>query len=162
VNAAGRDERGRGSWPARAAGIAFLPLPLLPFLYGLAFVIDQSPPDPGCFEYCSLDRDLSRIPLVLGALGIWIAVLIWRRHVAAMALGLFVGALLTLLWAIGFGALVFAGGSSAPVGPWLLVVGLALLAIDGLLVAALREEMIRAGAEAAGSRAAESGESPPA
>ena len=156
------DRHRRGSIAARAAGIAFAPLPLIPFSYAVAALLDTRPPDPGCVESCDHGRDFAWYPLVLGVIGVWMAILIWRRHVAAMGLALFVTALLTLLWGIGFGALVFAGGSLTSVNPWLIVIGFALLAIDGLLAAALREEMTRAGAQAAtGTTVTESGGSPP-
>jgi hypothetical protein len=107
---AARDPR-PSRW-ARAAGLAFLPLPLVPFLAGLGTLLrDPTRPGSGCFEYCAADRDGGRIALVLGVIGIWIAVLIWRRHVAAMALALFVSALLTGIWFIGFVMPILTGGS---------------------------------------------------
>jgi hypothetical protein len=159
------DRHRRGSVAARAAGLAFVPLPLIPLVYALATLLDNTPPDPSCFEYCDLGRDFAWFPLVLGLIGVWMAILIWRRHVAAMALALFVTALLSALWAIGFVALVLSAGSITTVHPGVLAVGIALLAADGVLVAALREEMIRAGTNAAANAAtavADAGHSPPA
>jgi len=150
----------RPSRLARAAGLAFLPLPLVPFLAGLGTLLrDPTRPGSGCFEYCAADRDGGRIALVLGVIGIWIAVLIWRRHVAAMALALFVSALLTAIWLIGFVVPILTGGY----GPMLLVIlaiGVVPLVLDGLLVAAMREEMNRAG-EAAARQVPIEGTAPP-
>ena len=134
---------------ARAAGLAFLPLPLVLFVVGLGAVFDDpTRPGSGCFEYCSFDRDMGRLALGLGILGIWMAVLIWRRHVAAMALALFVTALATGLWGIGFVAPIVAGNVGLLVQPPLVAIGALLIVQDALLVAALRVEMIRAGERA--------------
>jgi hypothetical protein len=145
----------RGSSAARAAGLAFLPLPLVPFVVGLASVIDDpNRPGSGCFEYCEFDRNLGRLALGLGVVGIWLAVLIWRRHVAAMGLALFVTALLTAIWSIAIVAPVLAGQFGLLLNPLLAGIGVLLIALDSSLVAALRVEMIRAGERAVATMSA--------
>ncbi len=62
----------RPSIAARAAGLAFLPLALVPFLAGLGTLIrDSNRPGSGCFEYCAADSGGGRIAVVLGSIGIW-------------------------------------------------------------------------------------------
>jgi len=158
------DEPDRRPSPvARAAGVAFLPLPLVLLVLGLGAVFDDpTQPGSGCFEYCSFDRDIGRLALGLGIIGIWIAVLIWRRHVAAMALALFVTALATGLWGIGFFAPIVAGNLALLVQPPLLAIGALLIVQDALLVAALRVEMIRAGDHAVAAVSAVDPGGPPA
>ena len=142
----------RPSPVARAAGLAFLPLPMVPFLVGLGTVIDDpNRPGSGCFEYCGLDRDFGRLALGLGVVGIWLALLIWRRHVAAMALALFVTALLTAFWSIALVASLLADQARLSVDPLLLAIGVVVITQDALLVAALRVEMNRAGEAAVAS-----------
>jgi hypothetical protein len=107
-------------------------------------VRDPNRPGSGCFEYCAADGDGGRIALVLGAIGILLAVLIWRRHVAAMALALFLTSVITAIWAAALLLAILAGGFH-----WILLVYLAIgvvpLVLDGLLVVAMRAEMQRAG-----------------
>jgi hypothetical protein len=139
----------RPSVAARAAGLAFLALALVPFVAGLGTVLrDPNRPGSGCFEYCAADSDGGRIALALGAIGIALAVLIWRRHVAAMALALFLASVITAIWATALLLGILAGGFH-----WILLVyvtiGVVPLLLDALLVAAMRTEMNRA-AEAAG------------
>ena len=135
----------RPSVAARAAGLAFLPLALVPFVAGLGTVLrDPNRPGSGCFEYCAADSDGGQIALVLGTIGILLAALIWRRHVAAMALALFLTSVITAIWAAALLLAILAGGFH-----WILLVYLAMgivpLLLDTLLVAAMREEMQRAG-----------------
>jgi hypothetical protein len=142
----------RGSPAARAAGLAFLPLPLVPFVVGLASVInDPNRPGSGCFEYCEFGRNLGRLTFGLGVVGIWLALLIWRRHLAAIALALFVTALLTAIWSISLVVPLPAGQSALLLNPLLLALGVVVIAQDALLVAALRVEMNRAGETAVAS-----------
>ena len=131
---------------------------MLPFLVGLGSVIDDpAQPGSGCFEYCGFDRDIGRAALVLGIVGIWVAVLIWRRHVAAMALALFVTALLTAFWSIAVVVPILTGQFGLLREPLVLLLGAVLIAEDALLVAALRVEMNRAGETAVRSVSAELG-----
>jgi hypothetical protein len=85
------------------------------------------------------------------------AALIWRRHVAAIALALFVTALLTGLWGIACVGPALAGNLALLVQPTLLAIGAVLIAQDALLGAALRVEMNRAGETAIRSVSAELG-----
>jgi hypothetical protein len=137
------------SWPRRAAALALLPLSLVPFLAGLGTVLrDPNRPGSGCFEYCKADSDGGRIALFLGTLGILLVVLIWRRHVAAMAVALFITSVITAILALSILVGILAGGFH-----WILLVYLAIgvvpLVLDGLLVTAMRTEMRRAGDAAA-------------
>jgi len=134
-----------------------LPLPLVPFLYAVATLLDDAQPDPNCFEYCDLGRDTVQFPILVGLIGVWMAALIWRRHVAAMALALFVTALLTGLWGIASVGPALAGNVALLLQPALLAIGVALIVQDALLVAALRVEMNRAGETAIRSVSAELG-----
>jgi hypothetical protein len=83
-----------------------------------------------------------------GAIGIALAVLIWRRHVAAMALALFLASVITAIWAAALLVGILAGGFH-----WILVVYLAIgvvpLLLDARLVGAMRAAMDRAGETAA-------------
>ena len=83
--------------------------------------------------------------------GVCLLWLIWRRHVAAMALALFVTAVATGLWGIGFFAPIVAGNLALLAQPPLVAIGALLIVQDALLVAALRVEMIRAGERAVGA-----------
>jgi len=138
----------RGSPAARAAGLLFLPFPLALFVTSLgAQFVDRSVAS-GCIDYCDLDRDFGRIGLVLGGIGIGIAVLIWRRHVAAMALALFLTALMTGFWLIAIVPTVVVGQFGLLLHPAVLAAGALVIAADACLVAAMRVEMNAAGEQA--------------
>lgn len=137
-----------GSLAARVAGLLFLPFPLALFITSLgAQFVDRSA-GSGCIDYCDLDRDFGRIGLVIGTIGIGMAVLIWRRHVAAMAVALFLTALLTMLWVIAIVPTVLGGQFGLLVHPAVLAGGALVIAADACLVAAMRVEMNRAGEQA--------------
>lgn len=140
---------GPSSRNAKLAGLAFAPFALIPIVLGSATLIDDpNRPGSGCIDYCSFDRDIAGLGIAIGVAGALVCIGIARRHVAAMALALFVSAFATMLVVTALMLAVLTDRAhGVPMG-WLLGIGALLLGIDGVLVAAMRDEMRRAVAEA--------------
>ena len=124
---------------ARWAALAFLPLPLVPLVGGASTLLASPRIQPECFEYCDLDRDVAKGLVFIGAIGVLLAIGIWRRHVAAMALALFASALAAMIVVV---SIVLGWGTigSDPIRFWPLFAFLLLFAAPALLVRALADE----------------------
>jgi hypothetical protein len=132
---------------ARWAALAFLPLPLIPLVGGGLTVLSVlNGPAPGCFEYCEFDQKVAQVLLALGLIGVLIAIGVWRRRVAAMALALFVSAVAAMIVVV---SVVLGWGTigSDPVRFWPLFAFLLLFAAPAVL-------LVRALADAADAAAA--------
>jgi hypothetical protein len=95
----------------RVAALLIAAVFLLPTINGVLKI--QAGPVPGCWEWCGLDESAARISLALGIVGLLLAVAIWRRHLSAQAIGLFM--CVTVVAVLG---IVLAGAvrTSDPVG----------------------------------------------
>jgi hypothetical protein len=60
---------------------------LLPAINAVLWV--PAGPVEGCMEACGLDEGAARVSLGLGIVGLLLAAAIWRRHLSAQAIGLF-------------------------------------------------------------------------
>ena len=84
---------------------------LLPTINGVLKI--QAGPVPGCWGWCGLDASAARISLALGIVGLLLAVAIWRRHLSAQAVALFI--CITTIAVLAF-VLVAAISTRDPVG----------------------------------------------
>ena len=71
----------------RVAALLFAAVFLLPTINVVLWA--QARPAEGCMEYCGLDETAANISLGLGIVGLLLAAAIWRRHLSAQAIGLF-------------------------------------------------------------------------
>ena len=142
--AADGEVRSRRSRPTtRLAALAFLPIPLVPLVWGALTLLTPRSVAPDCFEYCDLDRAFAPIWVAVGMIGVLIAVGIWTHRVSAMALGLLVSALATLIVAVIAGGALLTAWSIGPdpLRLWPFVVALIFFGTTAaLLVAALYGE----------------------
>jgi hypothetical protein len=72
----------------RVAALLIAAVFLLPTINGVLKI--QAGPVPGCWEWCGLDESAARISLSLGIVGLLLAAAIWRRHLSAQAIALFI------------------------------------------------------------------------
>jgi hypothetical protein len=72
----------------RVAALLIAAVFLLPTINGVLRI--QAGPVPGCWKWCGLDESGARISLGLGIVGLLLAVAIWRRHLSAQAIALFI------------------------------------------------------------------------
>ena len=141
---------GRPRGAARLAGLAVGAPSAIPFVIGIASFGPTPPRDPACFEYCDGGVALGRFLFVIGLIGVLLAIAIWRRHVAAMAIALCVTA--TAMWTLLL-ADVWISIANRPAVPAALLAATApVVVVTVLLALALASEALAA-ARAAGARA---------
>ena len=106
----------------------------------------QAGPVEGCMEYCGLDASAARISLGLGIVGLLLAAAIWRRHLSAQAIGLFMCVTVVAVLGIVLAGAVLTSDPVAALGPagFGLAAGIfGAFAVAGIFLAAAVVQWIR-------------------
>jgi hypothetical protein len=99
----------------RVAALLIAAVFLLPTINGVLKI--QAGPVPGCWEWCGLDESAARISLGLGIVGLLLAAAIWRRHLSAQAIGLFMCVTVVAVLGIVLAGAVLTSDPVAALGP---------------------------------------------
>jgi hypothetical protein len=99
----------------RVAAILIAAVFLLPAINAVLWV--QAGPVEGCMEACGVDEGAARVSLGLGIVGLLLAAAIWRRHLSAQAIGLFMCVTVVAVLGIILAGAVLTSDPVAALGP---------------------------------------------